>query len=193
MAGATASLLLECDESQDVDPVRWDKDLVPMGATGNATQAHYGTPWADDDLLARTIAETKAAQKRDGLRRHFEIGLDEVTACNPLYGRFVAAQIERLGESHPIIQTQYLLKQLARAGRLFSAEQLAALEGDHPPELAPKPGAIYVPESRGHDDHLNAAALLTQAVKIGSLRQAVGRSGRPTAHGPFGNDRSSRR
>jgi hypothetical protein len=52
---------------------------------------------------------------------------------------------------------------------------------------------FYVPESRGHDDHLNAAALLTQAVKIGSLRQAVGRSIRQRSEGPFGDDHPSRR
>jgi hypothetical protein len=53
--------------------------------------------------------------------------------------------------------------------------------------------AFGVPESRGHDDHLNAAALLTQAVKLGTLRQAVGRSGRPAAQAPFGDARPSRR
>jgi hypothetical protein len=144
VVGGTASLLLECDEAQDVDPAKWSKDFLPMGATGNATRVYWGTPWTDDDLLATSIAEAKAAQASDGIRRHFEISADEVTRANPLYGRHVAAKIARLGEHHPIVQIQYLLKTLAHAGRLLSADQLAALEGIHQPEAEPKDGAVYV-------------------------------------------------
>lgn len=53
--------------------------------------------------------------------------------------------------------------------------------------------AFSVPEARGHDDHLNALALLPQAAKLGALRAAIARPSRPSAHGPFGNDRPSRR
>jgi hypothetical protein len=45
VVGATASLLLECDEAQDVHPDKWEKDFRPMGATANATSVLYGTPW----------------------------------------------------------------------------------------------------------------------------------------------------
>jgi hypothetical protein len=45
IVGATADLLLEGDEAQDLDPEKWDRDLVPMAATGNATRVLYGTPW----------------------------------------------------------------------------------------------------------------------------------------------------
>ena len=34
IVGATASLLLEADEAQDIDPRKWDRDLVPMGSSG---------------------------------------------------------------------------------------------------------------------------------------------------------------
>jgi hypothetical protein len=37
---------------------------------------------------------------------------------------------------------------------------------------------FFVTEHRSHDDHLNALALVTQAVTVGALRQAVGHSGR---------------
>ena len=37
VVGATASLLLECDEAQDVHPDKWEKEFRPMGATTNAT------------------------------------------------------------------------------------------------------------------------------------------------------------
>ena len=45
VVGATASLLLECDEAQDVLPDKWEKDFRPMGATTNVTSVLYGTPW----------------------------------------------------------------------------------------------------------------------------------------------------
>ena len=53
--------------------------------------------------------------------------------------------------------------------------------------------AFSVPEARGHDDHLNALAPLPQAAKVGALRAATTRKRPPAAHGPFGNDRPSRR
>ena len=144
VVGATADTLLECDEAQDVQPEKWDKDFRPMAAVGNATTVYYGTPWREDDLLARAIAEAKAAEARDGIRRHFEIGWEDVGAANPLYGRHVEGEIARLGEHHPIVQTQYLLRMLARAGRFLSPEQLAALVGDHPPEPVPLGPGPYV-------------------------------------------------
>jgi len=38
IVGATASLLLEADEAQDIDQQKWDRDLVPMAASGAATR-----------------------------------------------------------------------------------------------------------------------------------------------------------
>jgi hypothetical protein len=90
VVGATADTLLECDEAQDVQPNKWDdKDFRPMAAVGNAINVYYGTPWREDDLLARAIAEAKAAEADDGIRRHFEISWEAVTAANPLHGRHV--------------------------------------------------------------------------------------------------------
>ena len=37
VVGGTASLLLECDEAQDVRETKWDKDFEPMAASTNAT------------------------------------------------------------------------------------------------------------------------------------------------------------
>ena len=53
--------------------------------------------------------------------------------------------------------------------------------------------AFSVPEARGHDDHLNALALLPQAAKVGALRSASMRSSRAAAHGPFGDATGMRR
>ena len=53
--GATASLLLECDEAQDVLEAEWVKKFVPMAAFNNATIVYWGTAWTSRTLLARTI------------------------------------------------------------------------------------------------------------------------------------------
>lgn len=137
IVGATASLLLEGDEAQDLDGAKWDKDLRPMAATGAATSVLYGTPWTDDTLLAQQMARNLDAERRDGRRRHFAVPFERVAAAVPAYGRHVEAEIARLGPHHPIVITQYLLKPLARADRLLSAEQLVKLRGEHPPLEAP--------------------------------------------------------
>lgn len=139
IVGATASLLLEGDEAQDLDPEKWDKDLLPMAATGNATRVLYGTPWTEDTLLARAIAENRELERRDGRRRHFEVRWEEVAEANPRYGRHVEAEIQRLGAGHPIVRTQYLLQSLGRGGRFLDATQLGLLRGDHPCLAAPAP------------------------------------------------------
>ncbi|HUT20298.1 MAG TPA: hypothetical protein VM366_14170, partial [Anaerolineae bacterium] len=38
VVGGTASILLECDEAQDVQETKWDKDFEPMTASTNATR-----------------------------------------------------------------------------------------------------------------------------------------------------------
>lgn len=131
VVGATASLLLECDEAQDVEQAKWDKDFRPMGATGNATGVFYGTPWARDDLLARELERARDTST-SAARRAWVIPWERVADANPLYGVHVEREIARLGREHPIIRTQYLLDPMDRAGALFSDEQIAKLEGDHP-------------------------------------------------------------
>jgi len=53
VVGATADLLLECDEAQDVDPAKWDRDFAPMGASTNVTTVFWGTVWTSTTFLAR--------------------------------------------------------------------------------------------------------------------------------------------
>lgn len=142
VVGGTAGLLLECDEAQDVLPDKWEKDFRPMGATTNATSVLYGTPWTDDTLLARQIALNREAEARDGVRRHFQVGWEEVARANPTYGRHVEEQIERLGAHHPIVRTQYLLQTVAGGGRFLDAGQVALMLGEHRPEDGPSPGRL---------------------------------------------------
>lgn len=144
IVGHTAHLLLEVDEAQDVDPEKYDKELRPMTASTRATTVFYGTAWDDRNLLEQARQEHLEAERRDGVRRHFEYDWQVVAAANPAYERFVLAERERLGADHPLFLTQYCLKPIKGAGRLFGDNHLSLLAGSHLRLDAPLPGETYV-------------------------------------------------
>jgi hypothetical protein len=125
VVGATASLLLEIDEAQDVSEEKFAKDFRPMASTANTTTVLYGTAWSNDTMLARQ----RAANLRDDPSAHFEFSWTVLAALSPDYQAFVSSEIRRLGEDHPIVRTQYRLETIDAAGRLFGPEQLALLQG----------------------------------------------------------------
>jgi len=144
VVGHTARILLEVDESQDVDREKFDRDFRPMAAVANATTVHYGTAWEETSLLEQVKQSNLELERRDGLRRHFEYDWQVVARHNPAYGRFVEAERQRLGESHPLFLTQYCLRTLAGGGRLLSTQQRAQLQGDHARLSRPQSGETYV-------------------------------------------------
>jgi hypothetical protein len=131
IVGATASLLLEVDEAQDVAIDKFDRDLRPMAATTNSTTVLYGTTWSDDTLLAIISANNLELEQKDGIKRHFEYDWHTLAAINPHYKRFVESEIARLGENHLTIRTQYYLQQISGAGFLLSDMQHHLLRGNH--------------------------------------------------------------
>ena len=142
--GHTASLLLEVDEAQDVDPEKFDREFRPMAAPTGATTVYYGTPWDDSTLLEQAVQTNLELERRDGLRRHFSADWMVVAAFNPAYARYVEAERARLGENHPLFLTQYALKTVSGGGRLFSPGQRAQLQGSHSRQHAPRDGEVYV-------------------------------------------------
>jgi len=138
VVGATAHLLLEIDEAQDVDTEKYEKEFRPMGAATGVTTVLYGTAWDDAGLLERAKALHVELERRDGLRRHFEYDWQVVADHNPAYRGYVEAERERLGEGHPLFQTQYCLRPVSGQGRFLNPQQLALLEGDHPRCHAPR-------------------------------------------------------
>jgi len=144
VVGATASLLLEIDEAQDFSAAKYAKDFRPMGATGNVTTVLYGTAWDGSTLLEQTAAHHQALEAEDGVRRHFAYDWTAGAAEVAAYGAYVAAERDRLGEDHPLFQTQYALRPVAGSGRLLGPAHLAQLAGTHPRERRPQPGAVYV-------------------------------------------------
>ena len=143
VVGATADVLLECDEAQDVTETKWAKDFAPMGASTNVTTVVYGTAWTSQTFLARTITALKRQEAKDGYRRVFTYNADVVGAEVPAYAKYVAGQIERLGRNHPLIKTQYFLEAIDAQGGLFTKVRRALMRGDHQRRHEPEPGKRY--------------------------------------------------
>ena len=143
VVGATASLLLECDEAQSVLPSKWDKDFAPMAASANTTTVFWGTSWTSKTLLAREMRLAQLQEAQDGLQRVFLLNADQVAAEVPDYGRHVASQVARLGRDHPLIKTQYFSEEIDSQIGMFPAGRQALMQGEHPPQQRPTPGQIY--------------------------------------------------
>ena len=144
VVGATADLLLEGDEAQDIAEEKWYKDFSPMTASTNATTVLYGTAWTTDTLLARTIQHLRRQEKADGLRRVFVYDATQVAACVPAYGRYVEEQVARLGREHPLIKSQYYLEPIDGQAGFFPPARRALMRGDHTRRhTSPAPGKRY--------------------------------------------------
>jgi hypothetical protein len=143
IVGATANVLLEVDEAQDVLPAKFDKDIAPMAASTNATRVFWGTAWTSRTLLARELKAARKAEKADGIRRVFVLTANDVRAEVPAYGDFVDGQVKRLGRQHPMVKTQYFSEEIDAEGGLFPPERCALMQGKHLPAAAPEEGKLY--------------------------------------------------
>jgi hypothetical protein len=176
VVGATADLLLEVDEAQDIDEEKFAKEFRPMAATTNATTILYGTAWTEDTLLAKQRALNLELERRDGIRRHFAFNWRYLAALNPAYDRFVRDEIERLGADHPIIRTQYELESVDAASRYFKPAQLAQLQGSHAPEETPG-DSVYIAglDVAGEDEQSSDQASRLANPKRDSTVLTIGR------------------
>ncbi len=144
VVGATASTLLECDEAQDVQIAKWDKEINPMAASTNATRVFWGTAWSSQTLLAREKRTALEAQRRDGIQRVFELTADDVGEEVPPYRDFVQGEIQKHGREHPYIRTQYFSEEIDNDSGMFPAGRLALLAGSHERSHGPLAGRTYV-------------------------------------------------
>lgn len=141
--GASATLLLECDEAQDVLEDEWEKKFVPMAASQNATRVYWGTAWTSRTLLAKTVRYLRQLEAGDGIRRVFIVYPDDVALENPDYGRFVQQQVQKRGRNHPLIKTQFYNEEIDAEGGMFPPERRALMQGQHARRDEPEPGQIY--------------------------------------------------
>ncbi len=139
--GETASLLLVCNEAQEVPPERWDAVFAPMAASTNATFLFAGTAWSSRSLLSRQIRYLEGLQ--GGSERVFRVDWQEVARHVPQYRAHVEARIQQLGAGHPFIRTEYFLEELDAEAMLFPLERRKAMAGLHPRQEQPEAGATY--------------------------------------------------
>ena len=144
VVGATADVLLEMDESQDISKEKYNKEFKPMGAATNVTTVHFGTAWDDSTLLEEVKQSNLELERKDHVRRHFEFDWQEVAKHVPEYGRYVEGERQRLGKDHPLFLTQYRLLPLHGGGGFLNAAQRAQLQGDHHRLSRPEDGKVYV-------------------------------------------------
>ncbi|MDD2521648.1 MAG: hypothetical protein PHW11_02340 [Anaerolineaceae bacterium] len=143
IVGATASTLLQLDEAQDIGTEKYDKQIAPMAASTNATRVFWGTAWTGQTLLARELRAARQAEARDGIRRVFQLGAEEVRAEVPAYGRFVDERVARLGRSHPMVRSQFFSEEIDFASGLFSPARFSLMLGNHIAQTSPQPGKTY--------------------------------------------------
>jgi len=128
VVGATASLLMEVDEAQDVDKAKFDKDFAPMRASTGAPVVFYGTAWTDSTLLERAKRDVLEGRAKGAVYR---VPWSVAAESNPAYGEYVEGEIRRLGKDHPLIRTQYELITLDSGGYMLSPETLGLMAGQH--------------------------------------------------------------
>ena len=143
VVGGTASLLLECDEAQDVSELKWSKDFEPMGASTNVTTVFTGTAWTSQTFLAQTIAYLKQQEKRDSHQRVFTYDAHIVGHEISAYRTFVDKRVQKLGRNHPLIKTQYFLETIDAEAGMFPPQRQALMRGDHHRQHEPTPGHRY--------------------------------------------------
>jgi hypothetical protein len=139
VVGHTASLLLEVDEAQDIDPVKFERDFRPMILSTGATVVFYGTTWTSDSLLEKVRERHIALEAQDGIKRHFHFDYEAVSRDFPGYKQRALAQRELLGPRNPVWLSQYQLIPQEGAGRLFTSRELESMRGDHD-EIPPHDG-----------------------------------------------------
>ena len=137
IVGATANLLLECDEAQDIEISKWDKEIAPMAASTNATRVFWGTAWTSRTLLARELRAARLAEQQDGIRRTWVLTADEVGQEVPAYQKFVDEQIARLGRNNPLVRTQYFSEEIDCEGGMFPLGRRVLMLGSHAQQSYP--------------------------------------------------------
>jgi hypothetical protein len=143
IVGATASLLLECDEAQEVTISKWDKEIAPMAASTNATRVFWGTAWTSKTLLARELRISRQAEQEDGIRRTWVLTAEQVGEEVPPYRKFVDEQISRLGRNNPLVRTQYFSEEIDEEGGMFPLTRRMLMLGSHIIQNEPLPGLAY--------------------------------------------------
>lgn len=142
--GLSATLMLSADEAQDIDPERWAVNFSPMTLDTGAPCVMSGTSWRTDSLLEQQRELASDMQKKLGFRLLYVFPWDRIAEEHPRYGQQVQQEIDRYGEDHILIQTQFCCRPIDSAGMLLNSTDLALLAGDHERQVGPRDGRVYV-------------------------------------------------
>jgi len=142
VVGSTASLLLIVNEAQDIQPQVYDRKFAPMCASRNTTRVLCGTAWTSTTLLARELGRARL-EEADGIQRVFIQTARDVRSSNPEYGRFVDAEVRRLGRDHPTIRSQFFCETIDAESGMFPPRRMALLAGDQSAQHSPAAGGVY--------------------------------------------------
>lgn len=142
VVSATGRLIV-MNEAQDISAAIADGKFMPMGANENATRVYSGTRWTADTLLEREMKIALELQKKDGIKRVFIVDANQVRKSNPWYGKYVDAEVKKMGRQHPLIKTQYFNELIDAQVGMFNPTRRALMQGDRPAQDAPIPGHIY--------------------------------------------------
>lgn len=143
VVGATASLLLEFDETQSFSERKGEQEFAPMCAAYNSTRVYYGTIRTANTYLSKKVRQLRRQEKADGLKRVYFVPWDVVGREVPAYKTFVEAEIRKKGWNHPIIRMEYRLEEVDDKGGMFDPRRRALMQGDHARYHAPLEGKLY--------------------------------------------------
>lgn len=116
------------DESQSADEKVVRKSIHPMGASTNATIIKTGTPAYVKGDFYKAIRKNKREQvKRGAKTNHFEANWREVIKYNPRYKKYIAKEIQRIGEESDEFQLSYNLKWLLERGMFTTEDKFDSL------------------------------------------------------------------
>lgn len=127
--GATYHLIL-LDEAQGVDSGVFDKSIVPMGSSTNATYCLTGTPTYETGVFYKQIQENKRdfANRRGARQSHFEVDYKAAARANPWYAKSVKRQMVRMGEDSDEFKLSYRIMWLLDKGMFATQEALDECE-----------------------------------------------------------------
>lgn len=142
---ATYDVIL-CDETQDIDSMKLEKSIHPMGASTNATLVKIGTASSHISNFYHTIQRNKRKELQTRVKNHFEADYKVVQKYNTKYRAYIQREKERLGEGSDPFRMSYALEWLLEKGMAMTPQMFEEYLKDPSLkfEYTPEEGATYV-------------------------------------------------
>ena len=145
VVGLTATHLLEADEAQDIDPVKWYRDAEPMAAFWNATQVFWGVGGARDALIHQKLRVAQEREAGTGRKCVFRVTAREAARLHPPYAAHYERVLAEQGPDSLVVRTQYGLEFVDAMERFIDDEALERLyDPTQTLHAVPHPGVRYV-------------------------------------------------